>query len=92
MNKDLCIKKYCRIVSKKMTSNGNNLNGWIRAILEARKQLGLQGFVTCKKGTNYYTFAKKWYATFINCYRLFFDNPTLLQKKYQIRGKEDHDF
>jgi len=64
MKNDLCINKRGKVVSKKAMSNGKkrlSLSGWLNATLLARKQLGLKGFVACKKGTKYYKLAKKLY-------------------------------
>merc|ERR1719297_90030 len=53
MKKDLCINKRGKVVSKKALANGKRklkgLSGWLKAIMKARKQLGLTGFVACKK-------------------------------------------
>ena len=66
MKKDLCINKRGKIVSKKALQHGNKairgLKGWLKATQLARKQLGLKGFVACKKGTKYYRVAKEIYG------------------------------
>merc|ERR1711973_314788 len=50
MKKDLCINKRGKVVSKKAMSHGKKaLRGWLKAVMLARKQLGLKGFVACKK-------------------------------------------
>merc|ERR1719385_421936 len=57
---DLCLNKKGRVVSKKARSHGMKvLSGWTRATKTAYKQLGLKGFVPCKKGTQYYRLAKE---------------------------------
>jgi len=65
MKKDLCINKRGKVVSKKQMQRGKKavkgLQGWLKATMLARKQLGLTGFVACKKGTKYYQLAKKLY-------------------------------
>merc|ERR1712096_178944 len=66
MKKDLCINKRGKVVSKKQLALGKKamkgLSGWLKAVMTARKQLGLTGFVACKKGTEYYKLAKKLYG------------------------------
>ena len=63
MKKDLCLNKRGKVVSKKRFSQGAKaLSGWLKATKQARKQLGLTGFVACKKGTKYYILAKKLYG------------------------------
>merc|ERR1712202_59205 len=66
MKKDLCMNKRGKIVSKKQAARGKKsikgLQGWLKATMQARKQLGLTGFVACKKGTKYYILAKKLYG------------------------------
>lgn len=65
--KDLCLNKRGKVVSKKKlkssTKNFKNsaLSKWTAACMKARKELGLTGFVACKKGTTYYKLAKKYY-------------------------------
>jgi len=57
-----------KIVSKKSSASKakawkkNPLSKWIKAIKQAREELGLSGFVACKKGTAYYKLAKKIYT------------------------------
>merc|ERR1719308_720422 len=63
MKKNLCLNKRGKVVSKKAMSHGKkHLGGWMKATMKARKQLGLTGFVPCKKGTKYYKLAKKLYG------------------------------
>ena len=66
MKKDLCINKRGKVVSKRACQHGKNaisgLKGWLNATQLARKQLGLNGFVACKKGTEYYRVAKEIYG------------------------------
>merc|ERR1719397_1210060 len=50
--KDLCKSKTGKVVSKKRSAIGKK--GWVKATQAARKQLGLTGFVACKRGTEYY--------------------------------------
>merc|ERR1712019_16547 len=57
---DLIKNKRGRIVSKKVHAKGkrifkkNGLDKWVKAFMQARKNLGLKGFVACKKGTKFY--------------------------------------
>merc|ERR1712072_954037 len=59
--------KRGKIVSKKSHANGkkvykkNGLAKWTKAFMQARKNLGLTGFVACKKGTKFYKEAMKIY-------------------------------
>merc|ERR1712098_962165 len=58
--------KSGKIVSKKASANGSKnykkgLHKWIAAVMRARKELKLKGFVACKKGTAYYKLAKKYH-------------------------------
>merc|ERR1712002_345660 len=66
MKKDLCINKRGKVVSKKALLHGKKalkgLQGWLKATKMAREQLGLTGFVACKKGTKYYRVAKEIYG------------------------------
>merc|ERR1712083_704907 len=66
MKKDLCINKRGKVVSKRMMKHGKksykSIKEWTNALKLARKQLGLKGFVACKKGTEYYAIAKKIYS------------------------------
>ncbi len=39
--------------------SGRRPNSWIQSLLKARKQLGIRGFVPCKKGTPLYIRAKE---------------------------------
>merc|ERR1712193_257797 len=65
--KDLCKSKSGKIVSKKQSKAAKKrmkkggISKWLKAVLKARKVLGLKGFVACKKGTKYYKTAKKFY-------------------------------
>ena len=52
--------KHGRIVSKKNSARGQK-NKWIAAVMRARKELKLKGFVACKKGTAYYKLAQKYH-------------------------------
>merc|ERR1711879_1013294 len=62
---DLMMNKRGKIVSKKSHKNGlkvykrNGLGKWTKAFMQARKNLGLKGFVACKKGTRFYKEAMK---------------------------------
>merc|ERR1711983_600270 len=64
---DLMMNKRGKIVSKKSHKNGmrvykkNGLAKWTKAFMQARKNLGLKGFVACKKGTRFYREARKIY-------------------------------
>merc|ERR1712048_292748 len=59
--------KRGKIVSKKAHAKGvkiyrkNGLAKWNKAFMQARKNLGLKGFVACKKGTRFYKEAMKLY-------------------------------
>merc|ERR1739848_793712 len=52
--------KRGKVVSKKQHAAGkrtfkkNGLGKWTKAFMQARKNLGLKGFVACKKGTKFY--------------------------------------
>merc|ERR1712109_209781 len=64
---DLMKNKRGKIVSKKAHAKGkriykkNGLAKWTKAFMQARKNLGLTGFVACKKGTKFYKEAMKIY-------------------------------
>merc|ERR1711983_304337 len=64
---DLMMNKRGKIVSKKSHKNGmkvykrNGLAKLTKAFMQARKNLGLKGFVACKKGTKFYKEAMKIY-------------------------------
>merc|ERR1712110_767764 len=64
---DLMKNKRGRVVSKKANAAGkrtykrNGLNKWTKAFMQARKNLGLKGFVACKKGTKFYKEAMRLY-------------------------------
>merc|ERR1712156_488315 len=69
--KDALMKnKRGRVVSKKANAAGkrtykrNGLNKWTKAFMQARKNLGLKGFVACKKGTKFYKEAMKLYKSY----------------------------
>ena len=68
MKKDLCENKHGKIVSKKKLAaskknfKNSALSKWVAATQKARKELGLTGFVACKKGTAYYKLCKKYYG------------------------------
>merc|ERR1712091_73423 len=52
----LMMNKRGRVVSKKMSARGKqvfkkHLSGWQSAFMQARKNLGVTGFVAIKKGT-----------------------------------------
>merc|ERR1712183_1034759 len=56
---DLIQNKRGRIVSKKASKVGKkrynqHLKPWVAAFTKARKNLGITGFVPCKKGTKLY--------------------------------------
>merc|ERR1712043_109937 len=67
---DLMKNKRGRVVSKKANAAGkrtykrNGLNKWTKAFMQARKNLGLKGFVACKKGTRFYKEAMKLYKSY----------------------------
>merc|ERR1712217_473233 len=64
---ELMKNKRGRIISKKAHANGkrafkqNGLGKWQKAFMEARKNLGLTGFVACKKGSKFYKEAMRIY-------------------------------
>merc|ERR1719230_2541006 len=64
---DLMKTKNGKIVSKKAFNAGkkaykkNGLSKWTKAFMQARKNLGLKGFVACKKGTKFYKEAMRLY-------------------------------
>ena len=64
---DLMMNKRGKVVSKKMNKNAskryksNGLQKWTNACQKARAELGLTGFVACKKGTAFYKLAKQYY-------------------------------
>merc|ERR1711941_260864 len=66
--KDKLMKsKSGKIVSKKANAAGkkaykrNGLSKWTKAFMQARKKLGLKGFVACKKGSKFYKEAMRLY-------------------------------
>lgn len=66
MKKDLCLNKNGKLTTKKRSAAGKkagkNIQGWTKACMQARKQLGLKGFVACKKGSKYYKLCKELYS------------------------------
>merc|ERR1711884_162134 len=64
---DLMKNKRGKIISKKAHKNGqrafkkNGLGKWQKAFMQARKNLGLKGFVACKKGSKFYKEAMRIY-------------------------------
>merc|ERR1712109_100505 len=62
--------KRGKIVSKKANAAGkrnykrNGLGKWTKAFSQARKNLGLKGFVACKRGTPFYKEAMKLYKSY----------------------------
>ena len=67
LKKDLMMNKRGKVVSKKQHAKASKafkkpgLHKWVQACQRARKELGLTGFVACKKGTAYYKLTKKYY-------------------------------
>merc|ERR1712032_111550 len=63
---DLMRNKFGKIVSKKASAAGKKryaqIKGWIMAVQKAKKQLGVQGFVAIKKGSDLYKKAKELYS------------------------------
>merc|ERR1712216_365300 len=59
---DLMKSKTGKIVTKSKHAAGKkafkNIKGWTTAVMQARKDLGLTGFVAVKKGTSLYKAAK----------------------------------
>merc|ERR1719420_2551316 len=56
-SKKRSVSKRRRVVKKKArraTDKRNGLDKWNKALMQARKNLGLTGFVACKKGTEFY--------------------------------------
>merc|ERR1712098_174816 len=53
--------KHGKIVSRKASARAGK-NKWIAAVMRARKELKLKGFVACKKGSAYYKLARKYYG------------------------------
>merc|ERR1712098_225962 len=67
LTKDKLTKnKSGKVVSKKGHAQGlknfKRISGWVKAMMAARKQLKLKGFVACKKGSTYYKLARKLYG------------------------------
>merc|ERR1719473_1827655 len=63
---DLIKSKSGKIVSKKQHAAGKkayaNIKGWTAAVQQARKELGVKGFVAVKKGSALYKKAKEFYT------------------------------
>jgi len=65
--KDLMMSKHGKIVYKKSSSKAkkafknSGLSKWCDAVEQARKELGITGFMAIKKGTPYYKKAKAIY-------------------------------
>merc|ERR1712046_290841 len=63
--KDLMMNKRGKIISKKQHAFGKrsykNIKSWTQAFMQARKNLGLTGFVPCKKGAKFYKECMKIY-------------------------------
>merc|ERR1711920_192533 len=63
--KDLCVNKRGKVLSKRKLASSKksfqNIKPWLIAVNRARKELKLQGFIPCKRGTEYYNLAKKYY-------------------------------
>merc|ERR1711964_92007 len=53
--------KLGKSVSRKASARAGK-NKWIAAVVKARKELKLKGFVACKKGTAFYKAARKNYG------------------------------
>merc|ERR1712130_327599 len=47
---DLCINKRGKVVSKKMMKKANKTGGWMGAVMQARKELGITGFCLMNRG------------------------------------------
>jgi len=62
---DLMKNKRGKIISKKQHAFGKrsykNIKNWTKAFMQARKNLGIKGFVPCKKGTKFYNECMKIY-------------------------------
>merc|ERR1711884_310125 len=58
---DLKMNENGRVVSKKMSARASKgpLAKWRKCMMRARKELGLTGFVACKKGSKYYKLTRK---------------------------------
>jgi len=66
MKKDLVKNKQGLIVSKKRNKLGQKkwskgLKKWCAAVEQARKEMGIEGFMAIKKGTPYYKKARAIY-------------------------------
>merc|ERR1712173_455608 len=64
---DLMKNRNGKVVSKKAHKAGmkaykrNGLSAWTKAFMQARKNLGIKGFMACKKGTKFYKEAMRLY-------------------------------
>merc|ERR1711862_307891 len=62
---DLMKSKSGKVVSKKQSAAGKkaykHIKGWTDAVMKARKELGVKGFVAVKKGSALYKKAKEFY-------------------------------
>merc|ERR1712098_313749 len=63
---NLTKNKHGKVVSKKRHAQGlkayKGLAKWTAAVMKARKELKLKGFVACKKGTAFYKCTRKHYG------------------------------
>merc|ERR1712173_96651 len=63
MKKDLVLNKRGKVISKKMAAagkkSGANIQGWCKAVQEARKELKITGFVALNKGAQGVAIYKK---------------------------------
>merc|ERR1711972_59669 len=64
--KDLMKNKRGKIVSRKAYNRGRKLinsgiGKWSKAVVKARKQLGITGFCAVKKGTKLYKLSREFY-------------------------------
>merc|ERR1712072_674894 len=68
LKKDLMVNKRGKVVSRKSAAHGkkrfksSGLGKWVAAMQKARAELGLTGFVACKKGTAYSKLSKTYYG------------------------------
>ena len=64
---DLVMNKRGKVVSKKKSKRcmknfaSTRMGAWVAACTKAREELSLTGFVPCKKGSAYYTLARKYF-------------------------------
>merc|ERR1712168_1022378 len=66
MKKDLMKNKRGKVISKKAYKKGrallsSGIGKWAKAVVEARKNLGITGFCAVKKGTKLYKMARQIY-------------------------------